>query len=450
MTIDTSKTIYALATPPGKAGVGVIRISGPNSLNALKSLTKKNKFAPKTTYLNNLYNLENDEIIDQALCLYFASPASFTGEDVVELHIHSSRSVINKMFDQLSKLENFRLAEAGEFSKRAFLNDKLDLTQAEGLADLIDAETSLQHKQALRQMNGELSNLYENWRKELIHIMAYVEAFIDFPEEDIPTNIIDEIHSELEIFKSQIKNHLNDSKRGQKLKEGVYGVIIGAPNVGKSSLLNYLAQREVAIVSNIAGTTRDIIEIDLDLEGYPITLADTAGIRESADIIESEGVKRALKRANEADFKIIMFSADDEPDQATLELIDKNSIILINKTDLLNDKSNHAELSLGSKHFKPIYISLTNNSGLDEFLKSITDLVGEQVSLSSTPSITRARYREHLQECLSCLEEFNLNKDIELASEDLRMAARSIGKITGIINVEQILDVVFSSFCIGK
>ena len=436
---DDKKTIFALATSPGKAGVAIIRISGPEAHSCLIPLTKKPIPKVRRATLRNLINPITNQLIDQAIILTFESPNSFTGEDIVELNIHGSRAVINILLEVLSGFNNFRLAGPGEFSKRAFLNGRMDLTAAEGLADLIEAETLIQHQQAVRQAHGELAKLYDVWKVKLIRALALLEAYIDFPEEDIPENVMDEVSNIAISMKKTLIHHLDDKKRGEIIRRGIHVAIIGSPNVGKSSLLNYLAKRDVAIVSNIAGTTRDIIEVNLDLEGYPVTISDTAGIRESEDLIEQEGVIRALNKAENADIKVIMLTADDCENNKSLSLADENSIILVNKIDIK---------SLDIKDALPI--SIHQNIGLDMFLTKLSALVNEKFSPSNDPLITRKRQRYYLNQCLENLSTFSIENEIELSCEDLRLAARSLGEVVGNIDVETILDEVFINFCIGK
>lgn len=439
--IEDRKTIFALATPPGKSGVAIIRISGNEAFHCLDFLIKGPK--PKLRYasLQTLINHTTNQVIDKAIILTFSAENSFTGENIVELHIHGSRAIINILMKLLADMDNFRLANPGEFAKRAFLNGKMDLTAAEGLADLIEAETLIQQQQAMRQVEGKLANIYDNWRKKLISILALIEAFLDFPDDDIPEDIIFEINTEVNRLKFDIDKHLNDSHKGEILRRGINVAILGAPNVGKSSLLNYLAKKDVAIVSNIAGTTRDVIEVNLDLDGYPVTIADTAGIRESQDIIEQEGINRALKRAENADIKIIMLAADD-PNSFNLNVLDmanEDTIILLNKIDKQQNTLDRA-----------INISIEKNIGLDLFLEKLLDLVVEKFSPSADPVITRERHRYFLKACYECLDRFSLENQLELASEDLRLAARALGQIVGTIDVDQILDEIFAKFCIGK
>jgi tRNA modification GTPase len=445
----SSDTIFALATGMMKSAVAIIRISGPRTLEVVRAISKRDKFKPRQTSLTNISNPITGEVIDQGLVLWFPGPNSFTGEDSAELQVHGSKVVIKLLLTALSQIEGMRMAEPGEFAKRAFVNGRMDLAEAEGLADLIDAETSMQHKQAIRQMKGEMSTLCEEWRSQLISALALVEAFIDFPDEDLPDYIVSELQETVGQLYNSISNKFNDNMVGERLREGLFIAIIGAPNVGKSSLLNALAKREVAIVSPIAGTTRDLIEVNLDIGGYPVTLCDTAGLRNSNDVIENEGIKRARERASTADCKIAMFDASILPelDKHTLELIDQNTIIIYNKVDIATIKDFPA---LNTASTEPLLISTREQQGIEQVIASLTQLVDSIFSSIEAPVITRQRHRDNISTCLHHLEMFNLDKDIELAAEDLRLAARALGKITGKIDVETILDSIFSSFCIGK
>ena len=444
-----SDTIYALASARGQSGVAVIRVSGTEAFESLKNLSDGKKIAYRKAILCKLIRPVSRETLDNAIIIAFNAPHSYTGEDVVEYHVHGGRAIIDGVLVALSEQENHRMAEAGEFTRRAFENGKMDLTEAEAVADLIHAETELQKQQALRQMGGVLSDLYENWRKSIIKILAYVEAELEFPDEDLPVDIIDKIRPQIEELSIEIDNHLNDNRRGERLRDGIHIAIIGAPNAGKSSLVNALARRDVAIVSDIAGTTRDIIEVHLDICGYPVILSDTAGLRpdqigaSGQDSIESEGIKRALKVAQKADIRVILYDATaQELDSHSYELEKQdNSIAVINKADkkvVLQHPDN------------PIQISVANNSGIDEFLDNLKNMITEMVGVTDAPSITRERHRAALTACRFSLERCLMAELPELTAEDLRLAARSIGRITGKVDVEDLLDVVFQDFCIGK
>ena len=428
------KTIFGVATSPGKAGVAIVRISGDSALDAARRLGAEG-LGVRVAELRKL--IFEGELIDEAVVIYFKAPHSFTGEDVVELHTHGSTAVLKRLLAILTEMPNLRLAEPGEFSRRAFENGKMDLTEAEGLADLIEAETASQHKQAMRQMQGKLGEIYDKWRAEIIESLAFIEAYIDFPDEDLPPELVERLNKKIDNLKSAIGNHLNDNHRGEKLRSGLHAVIIGAPNTGKSSLLNYLAGREAAIVSATAGTTRDVIEVQMEIGGYQITIADTAGLRETKDEIENEGIRRALQHAENADIKILMFEAGSE-DVQTKSMIDENSIVVTNKIDKAETKLAGAQ------------ISLKTGEGLDGLLNILSKKVVEKFGIGESPMITRARHREALIKALAALQNFSLEKPIELAGEDLRYAAYEIGRITGKIDVDDILDVIFSQFCIGK
>lgn len=445
-------TIFALSSGKGRAGVSVIRVSGPHTKKAILSILKKDILPkPRQASLQSFYDPETKQKIDKGLLLWFPGPASFTGEDVAEFHIHGGYAVVAGFLEALSKIPNLRNAEAGEFTRRAFDNGKMDLTAAEGLADLINAETESQRRQALRQMEGQLAAFYESWRNEIISAMAYLEADIDFSDEEIPDDVTSRIRPIIEKLANDIKKHLSDGNRGERLRGGLQVVIIGAPNAGKSTLLNYLSKRDVAIVSDIAGTTRDLLEVHLDISGFPVMITDTAGIRESSDVIESEGIKRAIKKADEADLKIIIVDQSDnlQTNKDIEKYIDGNSMLLLNKNDIaiIEKDDIQAKESVGIWS-----VSLKTEKGLDNFLESFTQEVEKRMEYTDTPTLTRARHRSYLQSCLSHLDRF-LNADhfeLELLSEDLRMAARDLGKITGLVDVEDILEKIFKEFCIGK
>ncbi|MCC7305060.1 MAG: tRNA uridine-5-carboxymethylaminomethyl(34) synthesis GTPase MnmE [Alphaproteobacteria bacterium] len=440
-------TIFSLATPPGRSGVAVIRVSGPQAWDSAKILSGK-AFSPRTSHLVTLRH--NDETIDRALVLPFRAPASFTGEDVVEYHVHGGRAVIDSLVSALSAQKNHRMAEPGEFTRRAFENGKMDLTEAEAVADLINAETQLQKMQALSQMEGSLSRLYNGWTESLKKCLAHMEADIEFPDEDLPQGIAPEIMRSVQSLAGEIAAHLDDNRRGERLRDGLHVAVIGAPNAGKSSLVNALAQRDVAIVSDLAGTTRDIIEVHLDIAGYPVILSDTAGLRpeqfnpQGHDAIESEGIRRALSRAREADIKILLFDATEKnTDAATLALADENSLVVYNKADLF---SRHA--SEGGSDV--LFLSSKTGVGLDVLLATLAEKIKSLAGTAGTPSLTRARHRAALEEALAGLARAHAAALPELAAEDVRLAVRSIGRITGRVDVEDLLDVIFRDFCIGK
>ncbi len=444
-------TIYGLATVVGKSGVAVLRISGARCADVLTGLNIVQP-VPRLAKLAKLYHPQTQELLDEALVLYFQAPHSFTGEDVVELHVHGSIAVINDIIAALQSLPYLRLAEAGEFSKRAFYAGKLDLTAAEGLAALIDAETSMQKKLALRQYSGELANLYESWRGQIVNCLAQLEALIDFPDEDIPTALIEQINITVQQIAFAITQHLQKGNKGEILMRGIYVVIVGRPNVGKSSFLNYLTNRDAAIVSELAGTTRDVLELRLDIGGFPITIKDTAGIRATEDVIEAEGIRRAKMAMHDADIVLLITDATNGEhayDEVLIqEALTTNAALLVlyNKIDL--PVASVVPTSLAGQVVWPI--SIRNNTGLAEVLEYLAQLLATTYTPAAEPVLTKARYREALQQCLHCLQLFGQAPTIETACEEIRLAASSLGVITGRVQVEELLDIIFSSFCIGK
>lgn len=443
-----NQTIYALSTVFGKSGVAIIRISGEDALQAIAKLSSINTstIKPRYAYFTTLKYKNN--ILDKALVLYFKAPYSFTGEDVVELHIHGSRAVISSVIDALSDMDNFRLAEPGEFSKRAFYNQKMDLTEAEGLADLIDAETSEQQKFAIRQMEGSLKNLYESWRETLLGILAHIEAYIDFPEEDIPDNIIYDMKNTVFKLSKDIAEHISTSNAGERLREGFRVVIVGPPNAGKSSLLNTITQRNAVIVSDIAGTTRDAIDIHLDLGGYPVILTDTAGLRETEELIEQKGIEIAFEKMQAADLIVCLYDASKDSAQVfekTINSFAEKVLMVANKSDKLTTKEIKNLEKSGH-----LVISAHQTNSVNLLLQSIENNIKNKFTSGSNLLITRRRYKDALQNAVNSLQRFSFDKEIELTAEDIRIAAREIGKITGRIEIDEVLDKIFGSFCIGK
>jgi len=441
-----AETIFALASGAGRAGVAVIRVSGKDSWASMEAIARVHNPQPRTA---RYVALQHENItLDQSVILPFKAPASYTGEDVVEYHIHGGRAVIDSVLDALAVQDGHRMAEPGEFTRRAFENGKLDLTEAEAVADLIDAETQLQKSQALSQLGGALSSLYEGWTQALKKTLAHLEADIEFPDEDLPEGIAPEVISAIEMLKTEINAHLQDNRRGERLRDGVQVAIIGAPNAGKSSLVNALVQRDVAITSGTAGTTRDVIEAHLDLGGYPVTFADTAGLRpdqigdEGQDAIEGEGIKRAMQRAANADITVLLFDGTAEmPDPHTLNLIDERAILVTNKMD-----ADGARAQIDAS----LMISATKGDGMDHLLNALLDKIKSLMGSAETPSLTRKRHRTNLQDAYDALARSQEAALPELMAEDVRLAMRSLGKITGKVNVEDLLDVIFNDFCIGK
>ena len=434
----TAQTIFALASGTGRAGVAVIRVSGPDTRAAITRLgcvQPPPRVAARAKFIHPL----SAEIVDEGLLLWFPAPHSFTGEDVAELHIHGGRAVIEEMLTALGSIPGLRMAAPGEFTRRAFEHDKMDLTQAEALSDLVAAETKAQARQALRQMSGALKALYEGWRAQLVRALAHLETVIDFPDEDLPADVTERLWADVRALAAAIEAHLNDGGRGEQIREGLAVAIIGPPNAGKSSLLNALAGRDAAIVAASPGTTRDVIEVHLNLDGYAVTLADTAGLRDAADDVEQEGIRRSLARAETADVKIAVFDGTALRDPATTALVDSDTLVVINKADLF---------TAGQSEGHPI--SAKTGKGLPAFLTVLTALVKTKMDTQGAAPLTRARHRDALEECVGALHRALKAPMSELAAEDLRLAARALGRITGRVDVEEILDVVFRDFCIGK
>lgn len=445
-----NQTIYALSTVYGKSGVAVIRVSGAKAKEAVAKLTnlKEKSLKPRYAYFTDIKDIVSRETLDKCLLLYFKAPHSFTGEDIVEFQTHGSKAVIVSVLENLSKIPDFRMAEPGEFSRRAFHNGKMDLTEAEGLADLIDSETSEQQKYAMRQMEGGLKNLYDGWREELIKIMAYLEAYIDFPDEDIPQELVDKLLNDVFKLKSAISEHLNTDSIGERLREGFRVVIVGPPNAGKSSLLNTVVNREAAIVSSIAGTTRDAVDVHLDIKGYPVMFTDTAGIREVEEEIEKQGIEIAFRKIADADLVLCLFDASKD----SVQIFDNIKNSFKNKAIYIANKSDNLTFEQCSELKKQgcVVISAKHKQGIADLMEVIYQQIKERFTANSNLLITRQRYREALAETLDNLERFSFDKEIELSAEDIRLAARGLGKITGRIEVDDILNKIFGSFCIGK
>lgn len=435
-------TIYALSTPPGRSGVAVVRLSGPDAGGMLDALAGFPRPEPRKATLRTLRG-PDASIIDRALVLWFPGPASFTGEDCAELHLHGGPAVIEAALAALDE-SGAVPAEAGEFTRRAFENDKLDLTEAEGLADLIEAETEGQRRQALAQMSGSLRALYEGWRSDLIDAMASIEGEIDFPdEEDVPAALSHVAHAPLTRLIRSMETHLDDGRRGERVRTGFSIALIGAPNAGKSSLLNRLARREAAIVTDIPGTTRDVVEVRLTMAGFPVIISDTAGLREAVDAIEAEGVRRALDRADSADLRIGV--ADARSDAELMDLrgrLKADDLIVLNKLDLAPDKRTDGAYRLSAK----------SGQGVDMLEAKIEEIVRERLGARELPALSRARHRRAVESALAALRRCrdNLADAPELAGEDARLAVRALESLTGRVDVEDVLDRVFSQFCIGK
>lgn len=444
-----SDTIFALATAPGRAGVAMVRLSGPGAAAALRDLAGTVP-PPRQARRVRLRDPATGETLDDAIALYFAAPASFTGEDVAELHLHGSRAVLAAVFAVLGRRPGFRLAEPGEFSKRAFLNGKLDLTAAEAIADLVEAETAAQRRQAMRQLGGEFGRRCDDWRARLIRAQAQLEAEIDFPDEEVPPEQWAAVRRTVAALRAEITRELADDRRGERLREGLAVAILGPPNAGKSSLMNALARREVAITSHLAGTTRDVIEVALDLGGYPVLLADTAGLRAGIDVVEEEGVRRARARAASADLKLVVLDATKPEEAAAVrDVIDAQTLIVANKIDLALHPVDAAWAdALGSE--PALRCAATTGAGIETLVARLATAAEAMLTSGAAPLVTRARHRQALERCVAGLERFAAAQLPELAAEDLRAAARELGRITGRVDVEDMLDALFREFCIGK
>jgi tRNA modification GTPase len=442
---SSPNTIYAVSTGRGAAGVAVIRLSGPAAFAAAQALTDKSLPLPRQAALRRFRHPTTTELLDMGLLLLFPGPHSFTGEDVAELHIHGGLAVVAGMLDALAELPELAAAQAGAFTRRAFDNNRLDLTEVEGLADLIAAETEGQRRQALRQMQGALGALVGGWRDRLVRALAYVEADIDFGEDegDVPEGLGASVRPDVVALAREISAHLaTEGGRGERLRDGLVIAILGPPNAGKSSLINAIARRDVAIVSDIAGTTRDAIEVRLNLGGAPVSLIDTAGLRDSADPIEQEGMRRARAAADQAD-AVIWLEGNAETVIASGAKQSSHTFTVMNKVDLTPETPS----GLRENRF---YLSAKNGDGVDVLLDALTRFAAEQIGETQAPAITRAYQREALHACQAALARALAQADPVLAAEDLRLAVRALGRITGRVDVEDLLDVIFSAFCIGK
>ncbi len=441
-------TIVALASGAGRGGVAVIRLSGPASPAILEGLTRSPLPPPRRAAVRTLRHPASGDYLDEAMVILMTHPASFTGEDVAELHVHGGMAVISAVLDAIQSTGMARLAEPGEYTRRAFENGRLDLTQAESVADLIDAETDAQRRQAARLYQGEASDRYDQWRDALIGSMAALEAAIDFPDEgDVPPDVASGVGQRLRTLSSDMEDALTAASRFRAVREGFRVAIMGPPNAGKSSLLNRLARREAAIVSPIPGTTRDVVEVRLVIAGFPVWVADTAGLREAADAIEAEGVRRALERAEHADLRIWVHdgAAGPAPDVSRETSWREGDLHVLNKADLLVD---------GADIPGALTVSAISGNGMADLEAALASTVMARLGSDEAPLITRARHEGLVRDALGHIERaasaMAAGREPELVSEDLRLAARSVGRITGAVDVEDLLDRIFSDFCIGK
>ncbi len=440
--------IYALSSGRGPSGIAIVRISGSETLKICQNLIKSKDIKSNEVNFCKFYNPNNGNVIDpEALLLWFPGPNSYTGDDLAELQIHGSNAVINALLRVLSEQKNCRLAEPGEFTKIAFQNDKIDLLKAESIGDLIHSETELQRQQAVKLVQGNASNYYNDLREKIIKSLAFIEAKIDFAEEDLPEKVLKDAHKSIKEIHSEITKIIEDNKVGEKIRDGFRVSITGEVNAGKSSLLNLLSKREVAIVSDEAGTTRDVIETYLNLDGYPVILADTAGIREAKSEIEKKGISLALGKSKEADLNIIVIDNSSKKINKKIQnMINKDTIIFLNKSDV-SDKQNH------NFNVDTVLASVKNNKNIDKLIDLIKAKLSKKFTSNNSALITRERHRVKLNDCLKEIDKFlkkDQNKELELAAEDLRMATRHLGSIVGKVDVEEILGSIFKDFCIGK
>ncbi len=442
-------TIYALSTGPGTSGIAIIRISGSETSSVIKSLTGKEIPKPRMATLRKINNINTSELIDEGIIIWFPGPESYTGEDMAEIHVHGGKSVVMALQKEIAKIKNCRLAEPGEFTKLAFQNGKINLLKAESIADLISAETEIQRIQAVKIMKGKSSEKFNELREKLLKLLSFVEAKIDFPEEDLPEENLKKIKKDSLDVLNEINKILNDQKVGERIREGFKIAIIGPTNAGKSSLINNLSNREVAIVSEIAGTTRDVVETHLNIDGYPVIISDTAGIRDSKDEIEKKGIKLSLSKAENADLKLIVVDAKSIDLSGFLnDLLKNNAILVVNKSDLLKEK-----LDTEISKLDHVLISLKDNLNVDKLISKIKINLKNKFISDEDILITRERHRQHLVQCADHLKNFsdkNDKKDFDKAAEDLRLATRHLGMIVGKVDVEELLGSIFNDFCIGK
>tara|TARA_B110000211_G_scaffold38822_1_gene39662 strand:- start:31 stop:1359 length:1329 start_codon:yes stop_codon:yes gene_type:complete len=440
--------IFALSSGKGPSGIAIIRMSGNDALKISESISQKKNLKSKEINFCKFYNPLNNVLIDEGLLLLFPAPNSFTGDNLVEFHIHGSNAVISYFLRVLSEQPNCRLAEAGEFTKVAFQNNKIDLIEAESIGDLIHSETELQRQQAVKLVQGNASNYYNDLREKLIKSLAYIEAKIDFAEDDLPESVLKNVQKSIKEVHLDIKKILDDHKVGEKIRDGFRVSIVGEVNAGKSSLLNLLSKRDVAIVSQEKGTTRDVIEVYLNIDGYPVILADTAGIRDSNNEIEKKGIALAISRSQNSDLNLIIIDNSSKNLDPIIEnMINDESIVVLNKSDL-DVKQNY-----NFKKATVVLISVKDNKNIIQLISKIKEKLSRKFIASNNILVTRERHRAKLNDCLKEINNFlqkDQNKDIEMAAEDLRLATRHLGSIVGKVDVEEILDSIFKDFCIGK
>jgi tRNA modification GTPase len=440
-------TIFALASGRGRVGIGVIRVSGREAGEALRRLCRRDLPAPRRLVRVQVWE-DGGELLDEALAAWFPAPGSFTGEDVLELHVHGGRAVVDGVLGALAQVEGARMAEPGEFSRRAFYNGKLDLTAVEGLADLVAAETAAQRRQALRQMNGALQLLYDDWRHRLLHARARLEAAIDFSDEDLPDDLAGMAQEEAARLHGEMVAHLAAAAVGQRIRDGIEVAVVGPVNAGKSTLVNALAGRDVAIVAATAGTTRDVLEVPLDVGGYPVLLCDTAGLRgDGGDAVEREGIRRAKRRAAAADVRLAVFDGAAWPacDAETAALVDDAAIVVLSKGDLRRVPE---QAWIAGR--PALVVAAGEGRGLTALWGALEAAVRRRFELSGAAPATRLRHRQALEACTAALAAASAATAIEIAAEELRVAADALGQLTGRAASDEVLDLIFAEFCIGK
>ena len=448
-------TIYASASSIGLSAIKTIRISGNETKKIFKALTKKR--LPKARYckLINLYDIKNSSVIDKAIVVWFPAPKTYTGENILEINIHGGNSVLEHLIENLLLIRNVREAEPGEFTRRAFTNNKMDFLEAEGVMDLINAETKSQKSLAMQQVNGSLSTIFKKWNNKLLKLLAHYEGQIDFPEDEVPKNTEKKVISQVIDLIKEMNFFLSDKKRGDIIRSGVEIAIVGRPNVGKSSLVNQIAKKDIAIVSKTSGTTRDVIETKINLSNIPVILSDTAGLKDSPrNNIEKQGVLRSKRRIKNCNIKLLVMDATCNFEKKILKLVCNKTIIILNKKDLLSKKKIGSKINyLKEKNFKRIsVISAKKGTGINNLLNDLENYIKDRYKnvFFGEPVLTRTRHRAALKKCLSNLKKINKNKDPELNAEDLRLSLNDIGNVTGKYEIEKMLDIVFKDFCIGK
>jgi tRNA modification GTPase len=437
-------TIFAVSSGSGRAGIAVVRVSGFQAATILESLTGILP-PPRRAVVSNITSGDGQDLIDRGMVLYFKAPYTVTGEDLAEFHVHGSPSVVERLLVELSTFENARPAEPGEFTRRAFENERMDLVEVEGLADLLASETEAQRKLAMRQFSGEASSVYEAWHSELTGALAIIEASIDFADEDgVAAQAIQMVRPRLQQFRNMLSDALSQSEKAALVRRGLRIVIAGAPNVGKSSLLNVLAGRKAAIVSEIAGTTRDVVEAALVINGLPVSLADTAGLRDvTDDAIEREGMLRSQSEIDAADILVWVRSVTEDSPALPTRVPD---ITVFNKSDLVSRES------IQLRNDSEVAVSVKTGEGLDTLRTTLAELVSSKTNLTESAVMVRARHRAAIEESIRSLNDALSKADdaLELMAEDVRKAATSLASITGRVGVEDFLGRIFSEFCIGK